>query len=167
MTFKSVASFAVIAAFALTSCGPGFYYNRMPYSWEPDIPFPVEGHVSCSGILDILADPKDQGRLLALEGKLNEDLPEGTQGVPAYVRYNKHWLGIGEEVGVVVPCFVFGWEEYRKVTILRFGFVETLGIHHKDSLSQMSPMVRGTAGEYYEEDGLFKSPLYEFYRPED
>ena len=31
----------------------------------------------------------------------------------------------------------------------------------------MSPMVRGTAGKYYEEDGLFKSPLYEFYRPVD
>ena len=112
---------------------PRFLLQSHAHSWEPDIPFPVEGHVSCSGILDIVVDSEDQGKLFALEGMLNEDLPEGTQGVPAYVRYNKHWLGTGEEVGVVVPCFVFGWEESRKVTILRFGFVETLGIHHKDS----------------------------------
>ena len=167
MTFKFVASVAVIAAVTLTSCGPSFWYNRMPYRWEPDIPFPVEGHASCSGILDILADPKDQGRLLALEGKLHEDLPEGTRGVPAYVRYNQHWCGVNEEIGEVLPCFVFGWEAYRKVTILRFGFVETIGTHHKDSLVQMSSVVKNRMGDIYEEGGIFESPLYEFYRPED
>ena len=154
-----------LVTLSLSSCGPGFYYNRMPYKWEPDIPFPVEGHASCSGIMEILENPQDQEQLLSLRGRLHDDLPEGTVGVPALVRVNNHWMGVKGEVGEVFRCYVFGWEEYRKVTVLRFGFVESIGTHHKDSLEQLSPMVRSTQGEEYEERGWFRSPLYEFYRP--
>jgi hypothetical protein len=146
--------------FISMSCSSWDAYNRLPFSWEPEIPFSVEGYTSCSSIGEVLTTHEDVERL---NNRLYDDLEVGMKGVPAFVRLNNHWMGMGEELGKVVPCYVFGWAEYKTTSVLRFGFVETIGTHVKSELEDPSFFVTSTQGETYDEKGLLKSPLYEFY----